>query len=256
MSDKNDLIFEDNKWNKSNKEYFNYIKKLDFYFSKKFQCKNILGGREGKDGISHEILSNFGAYSGTANISRLLYSYEIYKKVLNLSGDIAEIGIYKGNNFLYWAKLIKLFEPYNLTQVYGFDWFEGMKTSLQDDSEQEGKYIGSYEYLKEIVKWQELENIALIFKMNIITEAKKFMEERPYLRFKILYIDCGIKEVMEVAYKYFYPRLVQGGILLMDHFNYAVSPSESDIINHYIGKNKIYQMPFARQPSGYIIKED
>lgn len=44
MSDKNDLIFEDNKWDKSNKEYFNYIKKLDFYFSKKFQCKNILGG--------------------------------------------------------------------------------------------------------------------------------------------------------------------------------------------------------------------
>lgn len=44
MSDKNDLIFEDNKWNKSNKEYFDYIKKLDFYFSKKFQCKNILGG--------------------------------------------------------------------------------------------------------------------------------------------------------------------------------------------------------------------
>lgn len=46
MSDKNNLIFEDNKWDKSNKEYFNYIKKLDFYFSKKFQCKNILGEGE------------------------------------------------------------------------------------------------------------------------------------------------------------------------------------------------------------------
>lgn len=40
----------------------------------------------------------------------------------------------------------------------------------------------------------------------------------------------------------------------MDHFNYKVSPTESDIVDKYIGDNIIHQMPFARQPSGYIIK--
>jgi hypothetical protein len=60
---------------------------------------------------------------------------------------------------------------------------------------------------------------------------------------------------MEAAYEYLYPRLVTGGILLMDHYNYKVSPSESDIVERFIGDNVVMQMPYARQPSGYIIKK-
>lgn len=237
--------YENNKWESSNKAYSEYINKLTPMLNDAYKPEEL----------PSDIITNFGAYGGDANIAHMLYKYELYKKVQNLNGNIGEIGIYKGKSFLYWAKLIKLFEPYNLTQVYGFDWFEGMKPMECDDPNQKGKYVGSYDQLKKLIEWQKLEEIALVFNMNVITDSMNFIKERPYLRFKLLYIDCGIEEVMKAAFEAFYPRLVKGGILMMDHYNYAVSPSESDITEKYIGNNVIYQMPFSRQPTGYIIKD-
>ena len=201
------------------------------------------------------MIQSSNMYMGDAKLANLIYHVDIYRKVMSLAGDIAEVGIYRGDSFLLWSKLVKIFEPYNLTQVYGFDWFQGMKPSDMDDSFQEGKYCGDYKHLIDLIHMQGLENISLVFPLDVTKEIKKFVEDRPFLRFKILYIDCGIKEVMEAAYEYLYPRLVHGGILLMDHYNYKVSPTESDIVEKYIGDNVIMQMPYGRQPSGYIIKK-
>lgn len=244
------LGVEDNKWDVSNTSYKEYMKKLGGVLKEK-----IDSGQMNIEEMPQRIISDLGCYVGDAKLANILYKYELYKKVINLTGDIGEVGIFRGSSFLFWAKLIKLFEPYNLTQVYGFDWFQGMAPSGEDDSQQQGQYCGEYQHLTDIISWQELDNIAIVQNMDVITGMQEFVEKRPHLRFKLLYIDCGIKEVMEASYKYLYPRLVKGGILMMDHYNYKVSPTESDIVEKYIGNNIIYQMPFARQPSGYIIKE-
>ena len=225
--------FEDNKYERIDKGYFDYINAISDW--------NI---------ETKEIIYNFPVFVGQVNIARALFFYECYKKTINLAGDIAEVGTYKGASFLLWAKLIKLFEPYNATQVYGFDWFQGMDSGVT-----KGKYIASYETLIELIHLQKLEDVALLFKMNLIEEVKKFITERPYLRFKLLFIDCGLADVMEKTLEAFYPRLVNGGVLIMDHYNCKVSPDESDIVEKYIGKNKILQMPFNRQATGYVIKE-
>ena len=224
--------YEDNKYENINIDYFKYIEVISQW------------GLEPK-----EIISQFPAYVGYVNIARTLFLYDLYKQTLDLTGDIAEIGTFQGASFLLWAKLIKLFEPYAATQVYGFDWFKGM-----DSGPTKGGFVGSYERLLELVHLQSLEDIALLFKMNVATDAMGFIQERPQLRFKILFIDCGIREVMESAFEAFYPRLVNGGILIMDHYNLIVSPDESDITDKYIGKSKVKQMPFNRQPTGYVIK--
>ena len=250
MINSEELKVEDSKWDKSNADFSNYIKKLGQSYKNKIESGEIT-----IENVPARMISDGNCYVGDAKLANTLYKYDLYKKVMNLAGDIAEVGIFRGDSFLFWAKLIKLFEPYNLTQVYGFDWFQGMAPSQNDDQFQQGKYCGEYEHLKEIIQWQNLDNIAIIQNMDVTVGLKKFVEERPFLRFKLLYIDCGIEEVMEASYKYLYPRLVKGGILLMDHFNYKVSPQESDIVEKYIGENIVYQMPFARQPSGYIIKQ-
>ena len=56
--------------------------------------------------------------------------------------------------------MVKLFEPYNNTQVHGFDWFQGMKPSEFDDKNQNNKYVADYDLLKRLIKLQSLENIA------------------------------------------------------------------------------------------------
>lgn len=250
MNDSKFLGVEDNKWDESNDFYKDYMKKLGGYYKGIIETNQIT-----VEQIPQRMVMDIGCYVGDAKLSGMLYKYELYKKVIDLAGDIAEVGIWRGDSFLFWTKLVKIFEPYNLTQVYGFDWFKGMKPGSEDDIQQDGQYCGEYQHLLDIIEWQKLDNIAIVQNMNVINEIEKFVEERPHLRFKLLYIDCGIKEVMEASYKYLYPRLVKGGVLMMDHYNYKVSPAESNIIEKYIGNNIVHQMPFARQPSGYIIKE-
>lgn len=202
-----------------------------------------------------EIVYNFPLFVGSVNIARYLFFYELYKKVLNLSGNIAEIGTYKGASFMFWAKLVKIFEPNNTTQVFGFDWFEGMEPGPEDDINEKGQYKSSYEDLLTLVHLQNLENVAIVNKMDVVESLEKYLSDRPYMRYKLVFIDCGISEVLEKSLELMFPRLVKGGVLIMDHFNMDCSPKESEIIEKYIGSNKVLQMPFNRHSSGYVIKE-
>jgi len=217
------------------KGYFKYI---DTMVSDKIDTKDLI--------------YQFPVYVGEVNLARHLFFYDLYKKVVSLNGHIADVGTFKGASFMFMTKLVKLHESYNYTQVHGFDWFLGMNPSEKDDRNQ---YVGDYESLQRLIKLQNLSDIAQLHKMDITKELKPFIEKHDYLRFKIIFIDCGIKEVMEAAFEYLYPKLNYGGVLIMDHFNNEASPSESAILEKYIGKNKILQMPFNRQPTAYVIKD-
>ena len=181
--------------------------------------------------------------------------YDLYKKSYNLAGHIADVGTWKGASFLFLAKLVRLFESYNNTQVHGFDWFEGMKPQEGDCQEVQGEYLAEYETLLQLIDLQNLNNIAILHKMDIINELSSFFKENPYLRFKMVFVDCGITDVLEKSLENFWPKIVQGGVLIMDHYNVETSPTESDIVDKYIGKNCIKQYSFNRQPTAYIIKE-
>ncbi len=225
------------KFTKPDEQYFSYIDKLE-HLSPPLR----------------ELIYQFPVFVGSVNIARELFFYELYKKVLNLSGHICEVGTYKGASFMLWAKLIKIFEPYNMTQVYGFDWFEGMKPGDSDDANQLGGYKADYKTLKNLIDWQGLDNIAILEKMDVTKKLEPYIADRPYLRFKLIFIDCGIKDVLEASLHALWPRLVQGGVLILDHYNMEVSPTESSIMEKYVDTRPILQMPFNRHSSGYVVK--
>src|SRR5215467_12017785 len=112
-----------NKYTDDDAVYFEYIRQIDELYD------------DAKD-----IIYNFPAYIGAVNLARYLSLYEIYRRVIKHSGHVADIGTYKGASLLFFAKLIKLFEPNNSTEVHGFDWFKGQNPAAGDDSSQAGKY--------------------------------------------------------------------------------------------------------------------
>lgn len=217
-----------------NNEFFHYLEEL--------QTMDI----EMKD-----ILYHFPAFVGYVNMGRFLFLYELYKKVTELNGHIAEVGTFKGATLLFFSKLVKLFENYTSTQVHGFDWFMGMNPSDGDKA----TYKGDYETLLKLIELQKLEDIAIIHKMDVTQELQGYFEEHPYQRYKIVLIDCGLKEVLNSSLEHFWPRLVPGGILIMDHYNAEVSKDESALVEKYIGDHSVRQVTFSRSPTGYVIKE-
>jgi hypothetical protein len=201
-----------------------------------------------------DVLNHFPAYVGWANLARTLAIYDLYKRVQDLNGHIADIGTFRGASFLLFAKLVKLMEPHDTTVVHGFDWFQGMAPGKKDYERHKGDYVGDYEQLVRLTELQGLSEVAHLHKMDLTRELPAFFAKNDYMRFKIVFLDCGIREVLEESLKHFWPRLVNGGILLFDHYNTHVSPSESLLFDQYAEGRKVHTVPFCRQPTGFIVK--
>ena len=226
------------KYKKDDDIYFNYIKKI-----KKEKISNL------------DFIYQFPVYSGEVNLARFIFFYEIFKKVKDLSGHIADIGTWKGGSFFSFIKFVRLFEKNSQTLVYGFDWFKGMKPGINDDLSNVGKYATSYKGLKNLLKIQDLDKIGNVQKIDLTKKFEPFIKNNKWLRFKLAFIDCGTEKVLESTLPHIWSRLVQGGILILDHYNNPASPTESGILEKYIGHNKIHQLSYVRQPTAYVVKK-
>ena len=186
------------KYKKDDDIYFNYIKKI-----KKEKISNL------------DFIYQFPVYSGEVNLARFIFFYEMFKKVKDLSGHIADIGTWKGGSFFSFIKFVRLFEKNSQTLVYGFDWFKGMKPGINDDLSNVGKYATSYKGLKNLLKIQDLDKIGNVQKMDLTKKFEPFIKNNKWLRFKLAFIDCGTEKVLESTLPHIWSRLVQGGISLL-----------------------------------------
>ena len=203
---------------------------------------------------SQEIIYNFPSFVGSVNLARLLSFQEMYSVVRHISGDIADVGTYMGASMFTFAKLVHIFEPYSNTRVHGFDWFQGQKPGKLDDIGQAGKYVTEKDRLEKLIEWQGLSGVLELHDLDLTLELKDFVAERPWLRFKAIFLDCGIAEVMEATLANFWPLLTPGGILILDHYNSPSSPQESRIINKYCGSSVVRQIEYSRSPTAFLVK--
>ena len=203
---------------------------------------------------TEDFVQYFPCFTGSQTISRYLAFYECYKSTLGLAGHIAEVGIYKGASMLYFSKLTQIFEPNSFTQVHGFDWFMGNEPSESESSIVAGSDVESYDRLMQLVDAQNLGNIAKVHKLNVLTELEGFFELHPHLQFKIVFLDIGIYEIVKKALPMFWERLVKGGILILDQYNFDIAPGETRAIREYLGDVEVRTFPWGWMPTAYIVK--
>ena len=203
-----------------------------------------------------DLVHFFPALTGKENLARFLALYELYKKAMGVLGHVAEIGIWRGASFLYLAKLVQLFEPHSLTQVHGFDWFKGMRMSSEhDDNRYEEEYRGDFEQLKCLIELQKLDTIAFIRNMDVTIQLSKFLEVHTSLQFKLVFLDCGIYDVVRATLNAIWPWVSCGGILIFARVNLSSVRAETIAIREFFGDNiPLKTLPFSGWPSGYLVK--
>ena len=189
-----------------------------------------------------DIIHHYPIYSGSVLIARHLSIYEIYKKVLNLPGDIAEIGVFKGGSFLFLAKLCEIFEPNSYTRVFGFDWFKGMKPSDEEKNIKSGSYSSSYETLKKAIEIQDLDRIAKVVRIDVTKDLKKYFEKNKGQKYKLVFFDAGTYEVVKTALPFFWERLVHGGILILDQYADMRAYGETLALDEILKNKKLEQV--------------
>lgn len=222
---------------KSDKNYFNFLKGVNSKIT------------------PAEVLFQFGLYVGETNLIRYLTFYELYKKTLTLRGNCCDVGTWKGSSLLFIAKLIKIFEPNSKTKIYGFDWFKGQAPTKKDNLKFKGMYKSSYQDLLKNIKKLDLKKYTVLRKMDLTKDLNKYLSMNSWLEFKYVFVDCGSSNVLDHAVKNIWPKIVVGGIMVLDHAGQINSPSESKIVRKYIGNHKIEQLHFSGHPSAYVVKK-
>lgn len=197
---------------------------------------------------------------------KLLARYSLFMKTIHLPGDIVECGVFKGSGLMMFLKFLKIHCNGSEKRVIGFDFFgntkqEVLKELSGSDKQSMGEFFGHSNFegigiqeLKKMVQNIYPDHCTLV-NGNICHTSKKFVEENPGMRISLLHMDLDVAKPTFDALTALWPRVVKGGIVILDE--YAIAKwSESEAVDSFF-KDKnvtIKTDPWMRTPSAYIIK--
>jgi hypothetical protein len=93
-----------------------------------------------------------------------------------------------------------------------------------------------------------------LVKGDIRKTVPAYLKTHPALKISLLNLDVDIYEPSKIILEYLYPRIVKGGVILLD--DYGVVAGETKAVDEYFRDSsvKIRKFPFCVTPS-YIIKD-
>lgn len=197
-------------------------------------------------------------------LPRFIAQYELYRRILNVPGDIVECGVGGGMSFVGWAQLHFMLEPHNASRRFiGFDTFEGFpEINEQDGTHEVGeqKFDVDLAEMEKAVKSKltfsyehESERVALI-KGDIATTAPHYAQTHQHQLVALLFLDTDLYKPTLRALECFRPRMPTGAIVAFDEVNAAHWPGETVALREFFGPQlpRIRQFPFHSQ-LGYMV---
>ena len=137
---------------------------------------------------------------------------KIYTNLSNyLSGNLAEVGVYRGGS----AEIIAN-AKFSEKKLYLFDTFDGMPQVHENDNFCKQGDFGetSYEQVKNGLRHF---NNVFVYKGVFPQQNSSFIENE---QFALVHIDVDIYQSYKDCLEFFYPRMVHGGIMVLDDYNH------------------------------------
>lgn len=199
----------------------------------------------------------FPLFVGHLTLARFLSIHDRYRETLGLAGHVADVGVFKGSSLFFFAKVCKIYESMSITQVHGFEWFRGnFPSDLDGNKLLAGGGAGSREALERMIALQDLSDLVRLHDLDLTKDLGTFGEEHPHLMFRLVLMDCGLYEVVSAALPFFWDRLVPGGLILFDQYNFDVAPGETLAVNEFFASKgqRIQTNPNGWMPTAYVEK--
>jgi O-methyltransferase len=163
-----------------------------------------------------------------------LISYEINKK--KLSGNVAELGVYKGR----FARYINQYFPDRI--LYLFDTFKGFdnrdvisETKKEFSSGKQDFSDTSVEAVLKLMPFPQKCNPVIGF----FPESAKKIDDR----FVFVSLDADLYEPIYNGLQFFYPRLVSGGYIFIHDFNNDAYKGARKAVEQFCEEHKINYLP-------------
>lgn len=209
-------------------------------------------------------VDQFGLYAGVNTIGTKLAVYEIMKKVIDVPGNIAEFGSWKGGNLLFMAKVLQLLQPNTIKRLYAFEGFEGLQVFDEKDGlnpdEWSGEYQGDEAVLRKAIDLYQMNEWVHIVKGDAMETIDAIEKEHPYMMLSMAYIDFDLYKPCKRALEWVAPRLSTGGAIVFDEALSPLWPGEGLAMLEFLqdvsnGHYTMHNISFARQPTCFIIKQ-
>lgn len=206
-------------------------------------------------------------------LKRYLAHIEMFKKTLDVPGDIAELGVFRGLGLMTWANLLEAYCIGDRTKtVYGFDNWEGFKSLAPED----GKRADSVEKreggFSPAPYFEELKNAIAIFDSDrfipwkpriklvvgdIETSVAEFVTDNPGVRFSLVHFDCDLYAPTKAALAALWPRIARGGLVLFDEYGIPEWPGETQAVDEFLAEHpelRLQTLDWTNAPAAYLVK--
>ncbi len=211
--------------------------------------------------LAYDYENGFNLTSDIKRLSNIVSHWEIYKKIVELPGEIVELGVFKGGSFLRLASYRNMLENEWSRKIIGFDVFDEFpRTQNKGDQifreewvEETNNEFATEKDIQDALDWKGIKNTELV-KGDIALTIPKYLEKHPYLRIALLHIDTDIYEPAKIGLDYLYERIVPGGIILLDDYGVA---GETDAVDEFL-KDKdlmLQKFSFSQLKPTYIVKK-
>jgi hypothetical protein len=218
-----------------------------------------------------ELLPNLGLYLSSKNLSRILFFYEIYQKILNTHGVVMEFGVRWGQNLSLMTALRGIFEPFNRhRKIIGFDTFgAGFIGVTEQDGKagriKDGDFSVSEDYdtyLSNILQIQEALNPIGHLKKHSLEKGDgsktigEYLKRHPETLVSLAIFDFDIYQPTKAALEAIKPHLFKGSVLVFDELCDDIFPGETIALRETLGIEnlRIQRMPMTARVSYAVIE--
>ena len=170
------------------------------------------------------IENNFYLKSDSSRLKKAVCQYEIFKKSINISGEIIECGVFKGSSIVRLLTFRDLLKKNN-KKVIGFDPFgkfpsqknyEDKKFAISHDKS--SGFGVKKSKLNNYLRSKKFKNFELI-KGDIHKTLPIFLKKNKKLKISFLHLDMDVYDATKFALENFYNKISKNGIILIDDYN-------------------------------------
>jgi len=158
--------------------------------------------------------------AGSANIRMI---FQLLETTLPLAGNVAECGVWQGSTVLPTGLFLRRRAPGK--RLFGFDSFQGLNEMVFRDvplggEHDDRKHVGGFSNTSFEAVDKRVREFGLAKTVTLVPGY--FQDTLPSYadqRFCFVHLDCVIYESYRTCLEFFYPRLVKGGVILLDEYN-------------------------------------
>ena len=196
-------------------------------------------------------------------IRKMLVRYDLFRRTLDVPGDIVECGVFKGVGLMYWLKLLQIYAPTARKRVIGFDSFAPFAGALRDYEAPQAQALLDAAHFDGATPDQigaYAERMGLGDKVELVAgdiaeTAAGYVARNGGFRISLLHLDIDTYAATSAALAALYDRITPGGLVVCDEYAYR-GWGESDAVDEFLhGRGvAVKAVPFADTPTAYFVK--